>query len=136
MAKTKTKQAKAAIPYARRAVEDEYVQEQVRKAVAQLRDVYKRASREGGKASKDNQLYAKVREAATSARRAVGAIEEPPQPKRRGRKLLVLAAVTGIVGLLLRKGTGSLQPDPGTTNADTHAHEPRASEPVAGAPAG
>jgi ferric-dicitrate binding protein FerR (iron transport regulator) len=136
MAKTNPKQAERAVRYARRAIEDEYAQEQLRKAVAQLRDVYMRASRQGSKASEDKKLYAKVREAAKSMRKAVGAIEEPSPPKRRGRELLALAGVAAIVMLVLRRGRGSSQPDSATPNgayADAPG-ESRASDGVAPEP--
>ena len=70
----KTNRTKAVIPYARRAVEDEYVQEQVRNAVARLSDAYARVSRQKADAAEDRKLYRSLRSAAVSIRKAAGAI--------------------------------------------------------------
>jgi hypothetical protein len=112
----KRKQAKAAIPYLRRIVEDEYAQEQLREAATRLHEIYSRGSRKGSKAAEDKKLYAKAREAATSIRKAVGAIEEPPpKPKRRRRKGLVLALALA-AALAAKRARGSKAPP-----ADTHS---------------
>jgi hypothetical protein len=87
----KRKQAtRATLPYLRRIAEDESAQNHFADAFTQLREVYSRSRREGIKATEDKKLYAKVRQAATSIRRGVSAVEEPPQPKWRERKLLLL----------------------------------------------
>jgi len=94
MAKTK-KQAKSAVPYVRRVLEDEYVHEQLRRASAGLRAAYGRVSSRRGEAAEDKKLYGHLREAATSARRAVLAVRRRPEPKRRGRKLLLVVVAGG-----------------------------------------
>lgn len=87
----KRKQAtRATMPYLRRIAEDESAQNHFADAFTQLREVYSRSRGQGVKATEDKQLYAKVRQAATSIRRGVSAVEEPPQPKWRERKLLLL----------------------------------------------
>lgn len=91
----KTKRAKSALPYFRRAAEDEYVQAQLRNAVARLREAWVRAARQGDKAAEDKKLYANLREAATSIRRAAIRVGREPKPKRRGRKLAAAALAGG-----------------------------------------
>jgi hypothetical protein len=82
--------------YLQRLVEDDYVHEQITEAVSRLHKAYRRAERKkGAKAAEDKKLYAHVRAAAGSIRRALVALQRkpPPKPKRIGRKLLVGAAV-------------------------------------------
>jgi hypothetical protein len=93
MAKTKSKGVQAAVPYIRRAVEDEYAQEQFRNAAARLRDVYGRVSRQQAAAAEDKGLYRSLKAAAVSLRRAVGRIEEPPPPRHTLRNGLVIGGV-------------------------------------------
>jgi hypothetical protein len=114
MAKKKTNRTKVAIPYARRAVEDEYVQEQIRSAVTRLSDGLARISRQKADATGDKKLYTGLRSAAVSIRKAVGAIEEPPpKAKRRGRKALVLgAALAGILVIAKRRTSGDSETAP------------------------
>jgi ferric-dicitrate binding protein FerR (iron transport regulator) len=99
----KTKKAKAAVPYARRLLEDEYVQEQLRNAAGGLRTAYERARRERGKAAEDKHLYSNLRHAATSIRNAATALQRPkpaPKPKRRARKVAILVLAVGGCALL------------------------------------
>jgi hypothetical protein len=99
--------ARSAMPYAQRLMGDQYVQDQLRNAFVKLRDVYGRAARQQGRAAEDKQLYGSLREAATSIRRAVGAIQEPPpKPKHRGRRVLVLALLAGGAALLAKQASG------------------------------
>jgi hypothetical protein len=110
MAGRKTKgarKARSAMPYAQRLVGDQYVQDQLGNAYTKLRAVYARAARQPGKAAEDKQLYGNLREAVTSIRRAVGAIQEPPpKPKRRGRRVLVLATLAVGAALLAKQASG------------------------------
>lgn len=77
--------------YLQRIIEQEYVHDQAQNAAKRLQEAYARISREGAGAVEDRKVYEKVREAAISLRRAMGAIEEPPpEPKRWGRKVLLL----------------------------------------------
>jgi hypothetical protein len=102
MAKTT---AKSALPYLRRLLEDEYVQEQLREAVIGLRTVYGRAARKRTQAADDKKLYASLRRAVTSIRNAVRELRETePPPKRRGRKLLIVAVAAGGAAMLTRLG--------------------------------
>jgi hypothetical protein len=101
----KRKQAKSAAPYVRRLVEDQYVQEQLRNAATRLREAYGRASRQGGKAAEDKKLYGSLREAATSIRKATLALQRRrPEPKRPGRKVLLVALAGGGAALIAKKG--------------------------------
>lgn len=106
MAGRKSRSARSAMPYAQRLIADQYVQDQLRNAFVKLRDVYGRAARQQGRAAEDKQLYGSLREAATSIRRAVGAIQEPPKPKHRGRRVLVLALLAGGAALLAKQASG------------------------------
>ena len=106
MAKSKTKRAKATAPYIRRAVEDEYVQDQLRNAVSRLRDVYGRISKKQAAAAEDKRMYRSLQEAAVSIRKAVGRIEEPPKPKHRLRNLLIVGVAGGGALLALKRSRG------------------------------
>jgi hypothetical protein len=92
--KTKTQQAKNA---ARRLVEDEEVQKQLRLAAIRAREAWARASgRPASKAVSDKKVYKKVREAATSfAAAGRGLRKQPDPPKRTGRKVVAGAALAG-----------------------------------------
>src|SRR5204863_7977935 len=97
------KRAKGVIPYARRLVEDQYADEQLRKAVARLRDVYQRVSRQQADAALDKKLYRSLREAATSIRNVARRVEEPPPPKRTGRKALAAGVSAGAIAVAVRR---------------------------------
>lgn len=139
MAKSKTKRARTLSPYMRRAAEDQYAQEQLRNAVARLRDVYSRVSKQQAAATEDKRLYSSLKDAAVSIRRAVGRIEEPPAPKHRVRNALVIGiALAGGLALLKRARAGhSEQPLPaaqagfGDGFAPPPAPEPASSEAAA-----
>jgi hypothetical protein len=109
----KTDKAKSALPYARRLLEDEYVQEQLLSAAAALRTAYGRARKQRAGAAEDKKLYGHVREAATSVRRAMSALQRPtPAPKkRRLRKAAILAfSVGGSVWLTAKLGKRQAAP--------------------------
>jgi hypothetical protein len=111
MSKSKSKRARAVAPYVQRALEDEYAQEQVRKAVARLRDVYGRLSTQRAAATEDKGLYRSLKEAAVSIRKAAGRIEEPPPPGHTLRNALFISFAAGGALILLtrsRKGQAPL----------------------------
>jgi hypothetical protein len=92
----KNKKQRTAATYVRRLTEDDYVQAQLRNAGAGLRRAYEVASRQGGKAAEDKKLYDHLRETATSIRRATLALQsKPPEPKHRGRTVVLLALAGG-----------------------------------------
>src|SRR4030081_101189 len=98
----RSKQAKSAIPYIERLVDDEYVQEQLRNAASGLRVAYKRARSQRAQAAEDKRLYGKLRHAATSIRKAVTALQRPkPQPKHRIRKIASASLSAGGGALLI-----------------------------------
>src|SRR4051794_33689364 len=109
MAKAKTakkaKKAKATVPYIRRLVEDEHVHGHLRDAAAGIRNAYGRVSSKRGKAAEDKMLYRNLREVATSIRQATLALRRRPEPKRRGRKLLLLA-LAGVGAAVVVKTRG------------------------------
>jgi hypothetical protein len=91
----KSRKAKRALPYVRRAAEDKRVHGHMSEAAAAARRAYARISRQGGKAAEDKKLYGDLRGAATSLRQATLAIRRQPEPKHHGRKLLVVVLVAG-----------------------------------------
>ena len=101
----KTSNAQSALPYVQRLLEDEYVQEQLRDAAKGLRNAYGRAARQRAQATDDKKLYASLRRAATSIRNATTALRKPePPPKRRVRKVLIIALAAMGAALLTRLG--------------------------------
>src|SRR5215216_1124476 len=101
----KSKKRESAITYARRVADDDYVQAQLRNAVAGLRQAYGRASRQRGKAAEDKKLYGHLRESATSIRRAALALQRKrPEPRRRGRKLVLVALAGGGAAVVMSEG--------------------------------
>jgi hypothetical protein len=113
----KKKNVKNAGPYLQRTLEDERVHQHVADAAAALRKAYLRASRQGGaKAVEDKQLYEQVRRSAASLRAALGAVRQPPpEPKRRGRKV-VLVMVLATAGGLAAKRASSGRAEPRNTS--------------------
>jgi len=96
--------AKAAVPYIRRMLEDEYFQEQLRSAVGNARMAYQRARKQPAQAPQDKALHRNLRQAATAVRNAKLALKPaPPPPKRRGRKLAVAALAAGATALVTIK---------------------------------
>lgn len=129
----KSKRAKSALPYAQRVVEDEYVQAQLRNALARLQEAWVRAARQGDKAAEDKKLYANLREAATSIRRAALRVQRKPPPKRRGRKLAVVALAGAGAALVLRRRRETQANDPGDPAAaptNTTGNQPRSASSV------
>jgi|SRR5437588_3133967 len=107
MASTKKqakKQAQSAAPYARRLLEDRYVQEQLQSAVAGLRGAYGRVRRRGTGAAEDKKLYGNLRQAASSMRNVATAMQRPkPQPKRRLQKLAAAGLAAGSALLVAKQ---------------------------------
>ena len=109
--KTKTQQAKIA---ARRLVEDEEVQKQLRLATLRAREAWSRASgRPASKAVSDKKVYDKIRESAASLAIAGRRLRPPPEPpKHTGRKLVLAAALAGGAAYALKKrSSSSSQPE-------------------------
>jgi ferric-dicitrate binding protein FerR (iron transport regulator) len=132
----KTKKAKSAVPYARRVLEDDYVQEQLRHAAAGLRVVNERVRRQRGQAAEDKRLYRSLQQAATSIREAILALQRPtPEPRRRrSGKIMVLAfAIVGTAWLTVklqkdRSDTSSV-PTASVTGVETAAGTGRGAPP-------
>jgi hypothetical protein len=110
MATTKKKakkQAETAAPYAKRLLEDRYVQEQLQSAVAGLRGAYGRVRRRGTSAAEDKKLYGNLRQAASSIRNVATAMQRPkPQPKRRLQKVAAAGLAAGSAVLVARQQKG------------------------------
>jgi hypothetical protein len=106
---TKTKRAKKTAPYMERLLQDERVHEHVADAASRLRKAYRRAARQRGyQAVEDKKLYDHVRHAAGSLRAAALAVRRKPepQPKRRGRKLLLAGALALGAAVLVKRASG------------------------------
>jgi hypothetical protein len=119
---------KNAAPYMRRLVEDERVHDHLADAAAGLRKAYSRGKRKkGAEAAEDKKLYAHVRAAMGSLRRAGMALQRkpPPKPKRRGRKLLLAGALIGGAWWVAQRGSDQ---------SDDHPYADRPREPVEPAP--
>lgn len=100
----KASQAKAAIPYIERLLEDAFVQEQVRSAVGGLRAAYSRARKQRTQVVEDKGLYRNLRQAATALQRATRALQPPePEPKHRGRKFAAVALAIGATAFVTMK---------------------------------
>jgi hypothetical protein len=130
--KSKTKQAKIA---ARRLIEDEEVQKQLRLAAMRAREAWARASgRPVSKAVSDKKVYDKVREAATSLATAGRRLRRQPEPsKHTGRKVVAGAAVAGgATYLVKRKRSADNEPEyDGQTVVSPPAAFPGSPTPVA-----
>ena len=87
-------------PYVSRALEDDYVQEQMRQGMASLRRGSQRAKGRSAKAAiADRTLRNNLRDGLASLTGAFRTIKEPPPKKHRLRRVLVVAALAG-VGIL------------------------------------
>jgi hypothetical protein len=130
--KTKSQQAKIA---ARRLVEDEEVQKQLRLAAVRVREAWGRASgRPPSRALSDKKVYDKVREAATSLATAGKRLRKQPEPKHAGRKVVAAAAIAGGAAYAVKKARSTNGNPPeyeGATVAATPAAFPNAPAPVA-----
>jgi hypothetical protein len=130
--KTKTKQAKIA---ARRLVEDEEVQKQLRVAAVRVREAWSRASgRPASKAISDKKVYDKVREAAASLTTAGRRMRRQPEPpKHTGRKVVAAAAVAGGAAYAVKRKRANGNPPEyeGQTVVAPPAPFPSAPTPVA-----
>jgi hypothetical protein len=83
-------------PYLGRALEDEYIQQQIREGLVNLRRSAKRAKQKSAnEALKDQRLRRQLRDAVGSLAEAVRALQQPKRPKRhllRGGLILAVAA--------------------------------------------
>lgn len=104
-----------AAPYLGRMLNDDYVQEQVRELVTDLRQGGKRAKRKGAKrAVSDKRVRRQLAAAALAAGRAARTLREPEPPKRHPiRRTLSVAAVAGAAAAIYRQrqsSTATVQP--------------------------
>lgn len=98
------KQAETTLPYIRRVLEDERLQEQLRNAAGGLRGAYSRARGQGAKAVEDKRLYDNLRLAAISIRQAATGLQKPrPEPKRRMKKLAAVVLASGSALLVVKQ---------------------------------
>jgi len=135
----KRKQARAAIPYLGRLIADEEAQSNLRIAGARLQEIYRRASKQPIKAAEDRKVYDKLREAVVSVRKVVGAMEEPPKPRRRTRAVLAIAAIgagAGFLAMRARSGAGEAALPPNANNGSTPAGAAEPSAETVGAATG
>jgi hypothetical protein len=128
--RTKTDHAKLLF---RRLAEDEEVHGHLRTAAVKLREASTRAAaqRPRAKAVEDRKIYDRVREAATSLRKAGQKLRPKPEPpKRRGRKVVLVAATAGGTAYALKK-RGKNGSEPASSRGSTGAGAERT---TAGAP--
>jgi hypothetical protein len=96
-------------PYLDRLLDDDYVQDQVRELVTDLRQGATRAKRKGPKkAVNDKRVRRQLTAAAVAAGRAARLLREPEPPKRHPiRRTLGVAAVAGAAAALYRRRQSS-----------------------------
>ena len=101
-------------PYLDRLLNDEYVQDQVRELVSDLRQGGRRAKRKGAKnAVSDKRVRRQLTAAAVAAGRAARTLREPEPPKRHPiRRALGVAAVAGAAAAVYRQRQSSSTPQP------------------------
>jgi hypothetical protein len=92
-------------PYVGRLLSDDYVQDQVRELVTDLRRGTKRAKRRGAKkAVSDKRVRRQLTAAAVAAGRAARTLREPEPPKRHPvRRTLGVAAIAGAAAAIYRQ---------------------------------
>lgn len=107
----KARQARSAIPYVQRLAEDDYLQEQLSNAATRLSEAYRRARRKRSRVVEDKKLYANLREAAMSIRKAASRLRPEPEPSHRGRKAAVAALAAGGAAVVVKR-RASTEPAP------------------------
>src|SRR5437763_12778646 len=111
--------ATTALPYFHRAVEDEFVQEQLRDAIPGAVAAYLRARKQRSQAVEDKRLYRSLRQAATAVRKATSALQPAkPPPKRRRRNAIVVASAitaTALLTIKLQKAQSHSPEEPGAS---------------------
>jgi hypothetical protein len=92
-------------PYLGRLLNDDYVQDQVRELVTDLRQGARRAKRKGAKkAVSDRRVRRQLTAAALAAGRAARTLREPEPPKRHPiRRILGVTAVAGAAAAIHRQ---------------------------------
>jgi hypothetical protein len=133
---------KGSATYIQRVLQDDFVQDQLRTMVTELRSTFRRAKQERGRSVEDKKLYGNVRQVAISARNVARAFTHPePEPTHRGRRLAVIVlAIAGAAALTAKlqkleterkqAAHASSPPSPGGQAA------PRESVPASGVVAG
>ena len=99
-----TNTAAKAGDYAQRLLDNEYVQENLGEAVANLRAAYRRVSKRRVKPATDQRLRGQLRQAAASLAEAASALRSGRQEpkKRRGRRVIIaLGVAAGAAAALL-----------------------------------
>ena len=83
--------------YAERLIENEYVQENLARAAANLRDAYRRSSRRRVEPTRDEKIRRQIRQAALSLKEAGNALQSGRRkPKKRpGRRIFIVLVVAG-----------------------------------------
>jgi hypothetical protein len=98
-----------AAPYLDRLLSDDYIQDQVRELVTDLRQGATRVKRKGAKqAVSDKRVRRQLTAAAVAASRAARTLREPEPPKRHPiRRALGVAAVAGATAAIYRQQQSS-----------------------------
>jgi len=90
--------------YAQRLVDNEYVQENLGEAIANLRAAYRRVSKRRVRPATDQRLRGQLRQAAASLAEAASALSSGRRKpkKRRGRRVIIaLGVAAGVAAALL-----------------------------------
>jgi len=131
----KTERAKQALPYLRGLADDEYVQEQIRNALDGLASVSSRIAHKRGRAAEDKKLYANLGQAATSLRNATRALQRrKPEPTRRGRKIIAVVALGGVIALVISQRDRLKSAFAGDTMVSAQDLDPSAQTPPTAGP--
>jgi hypothetical protein len=101
-------------PYAGRLLEDDAVQQQLDRALANLRSGSRRARRQGArKAARDPRTRHKLSAAATAGLQVARAMREPPPaPRHTGRRIVVLSLLAGAGTIVYRQVAEATPDDP------------------------
>ena len=92
-------------PYVQRLVEDDELRENLRTAFESARKAYGRMNgKTPTKALENKKVQKDLKEAASSFKSAADALREPKKKRRRGRGLIGIALVGGIVALVASEG--------------------------------
>jgi hypothetical protein len=122
--------AKAALLSLRRLADDAYAHEQIREAIDGLASASQRIVRKRGKAAEDKKLYANLGQAATSIRNATRALQRrKPEPTRRGRKIIAVVALWGVIALVISQRDRLKSAFAGDTSATAQDLDPSAQTP-------
>ncbi len=105
---TAADQLSRAVPYLRRLLNDDYIQEQVRQALTDLRRSSRRAKgRNASQALNDQKLRNQLRDAVKSLTNAGRALNEPPPSQHPVRRVLMVTVPAAVAALAWQRRSTS-----------------------------